>query len=65
MGMGDLYPFVLTPAIIEKLGFIHDLVHGYIGVTRPRQPDMAPHAPVPENAPPPASPAFVGTEQER
>ena len=65
MGMGDLYPFVLTPAIIEKLGFIHDLVHGYVGVTRPDQPEMAPYAPVPEHAPPPASPAFVGAEQDQ
>ena len=28
MGLPDLYPFVLTPAVIEKLGFIHRLVHG-------------------------------------
>ncbi|WP_159711150.1 zinc-binding metallopeptidase family protein [Geminicoccus flavidas] len=27
MGQPDLYPFVLSPAVIEKLGFIHDLVH--------------------------------------
>jgi hypothetical protein len=27
MGHGDLYPFVLSPAVIKKLGFIHDLVH--------------------------------------
>jgi len=27
MGVPDLYPFVLSPAIIDKLGFIHDLVH--------------------------------------
>lgn len=26
MGQPDLYPFVLTPAVIEKLGFVHDLV---------------------------------------
>ncbi|HWL68282.1 MAG TPA: putative zinc-binding metallopeptidase, partial [Geminicoccus sp.] len=26
MGQPDLYPFVLSPAVIEKLGFIHDLV---------------------------------------
>ena len=26
MGHADLYPFVLSPAVIEKLGFIHDLV---------------------------------------
>jgi len=27
MGAGDLYPFVLSPPVIRKLGFIHDLVH--------------------------------------
>ena len=27
MGQPDLYPFVLSPHAIEKLGFIHDLVH--------------------------------------
>jgi hypothetical protein len=27
MGQPDAYPFVLSPPVIEKLGFIHDLVH--------------------------------------
>jgi hypothetical protein len=27
MGLQDLYPFVLCPAVIEKLSFIHDRVH--------------------------------------
>jgi hypothetical protein len=27
MGQPDLYPFVLSPVAIEKLGFVHDLVH--------------------------------------
>ncbi len=26
MGQPDLYPFVLTPAVIEKLGFVRDLI---------------------------------------
>jgi hypothetical protein len=26
MGKGDLYPFVLTPTVIAKLGVVHDLV---------------------------------------
>ena len=26
MGQSDLYPFILTPAIVEKLGFIHQLI---------------------------------------
>ncbi len=28
MGHADLYPFVLSPTIIEKLAFIHNLIHG-------------------------------------
>jgi hypothetical protein len=28
MGNRDLYPFVLAPPVIRKLGLIHDLVHG-------------------------------------
>ena len=28
MGQADLYPFVLAPAVIAKLGFVHSLVHG-------------------------------------
>ncbi|WP_285295215.1 zinc-binding metallopeptidase family protein [Aureimonas altamirensis] len=31
MGLNDAYPFVLSPVVIQKLGFIHDLVHGRIG----------------------------------
>jgi len=27
MGLGDLYPFVLSPAVVRKLSYIHDLVH--------------------------------------
>ena len=27
MGGPDLYPFILSPAVIRKLGYIHDLVH--------------------------------------
>jgi hypothetical protein len=27
MGQSDVYPFVLSPAVIEKLGFIHHIVH--------------------------------------
>ena len=27
MGNHDLYPFVLSPAVIAKLTFVHDLVH--------------------------------------
>jgi hypothetical protein len=28
MGQPDLYPFILSPPVIAKLGFIHDLVQG-------------------------------------
>ena len=28
MGLPDAYPFILTPRVIEKLGFVHALVHG-------------------------------------
>lgn len=28
MGNPDLYPFVLSPAVVTKLGFVHDVVHG-------------------------------------
>ncbi|WP_375451433.1 putative zinc-binding metallopeptidase [uncultured Devosia sp.] len=27
MGLPDAYPFILNPMVIEKLGFVHDLVH--------------------------------------
>jgi hypothetical protein len=29
MGIGDAYPFVLSPKVLEKLGFIHELVHAF------------------------------------
>jgi len=28
MGQPDLYPFVLAPTAIRKLGYVHDLIHG-------------------------------------
>ena len=28
MGERDLYPFVIAPPVIKKLGFVHDLIHG-------------------------------------
>ena len=27
MGQPDVYPFILSPAVIKKLGAIHDLIH--------------------------------------
>lgn len=34
MGLPDLYPFLLPPKVIEKLGYIHALVHK-TGITQP------------------------------
>ncbi|MBQ0823463.1 putative zinc-binding peptidase [Microvirga sp. HBU67558] len=31
MGQPDLYPFVLAPAVIAKLGFIHERIHAWSG----------------------------------
>ena len=31
MGVGDLYPFILSPGVIRKLAFIHALVHAKPG----------------------------------
>jgi hypothetical protein len=28
MGQPDIYPFILSPSVIKKLGAIHDLIHG-------------------------------------
>ena len=36
MGRPDLYPFVIAPAVVEKLRFIHDLVRGRGDGTGPR-----------------------------
>jgi hypothetical protein len=35
MGQPDFYPFVLTPIVIGKLGFIHDLVRSPISMDSP------------------------------
>ena len=29
MGSPDLYPFVLSPTVVTKLAFVHDVVHGW------------------------------------
>ncbi|MFA6266664.1 MAG: putative zinc-binding peptidase [Pseudolabrys sp.] len=41
IGARDLYPFVLTPAVIRKLGFIHDLVHHGLGATQTKSAPAA------------------------
>ncbi len=35
MGQPDFYPFVLTPIVIGKLGFIHDLIRSPISMDPP------------------------------
>jgi hypothetical protein len=35
MGQADLYPFILTPAIVEKLSFIHRLIREAANASRP------------------------------
>jgi hypothetical protein len=30
MGERDLYPFVIAPAVVKKLGFVHGLIHGQV-----------------------------------
>jgi hypothetical protein len=44
MGKEDLYPFVLAPAVIEKLSFVHDLVRD-VQLGAERRPDQAPEEP--------------------
>ena len=48
MGQPDLYPFVLSPPAIEKLGFIHQLVHGGLvpAAVAPAEPASAESPPV-------------------
>ncbi len=53
MGLGDLYPFIITPAIIDKLAFIHHLVHGTLDQDQDRKPTEGVLAPVPTESPPP------------
>ena len=36
MGKDELYPFVLSPAVIEKLGFVHRLVRDAVRATCPQ-----------------------------
>ena len=42
MGLRDLYPFILSPVVIAKLGFIHDLIRD---VARAGQPQAAARRP--------------------
>jgi len=35
MGQMDLYPFLLSPKVIEKLGFMHQLAHARMTTRKP------------------------------
>ncbi len=37
MGQPDLYPFVITAAVVAKLGFVHALVHGTQAIRHEKQ----------------------------
>ena len=37
MGKADLYPFVLSPAVVEKLGFVHEVVRERAATSPARQ----------------------------
>jgi hypothetical protein len=41
MGMKDAYPFVLSPRVLEKLRFVHDLVHQASPAVRAGQVEMS------------------------
>ena len=43
MGQPDLYPFVLSPAVVSKVGFVHERIHASSS-HRAREED---HAPIP------------------
>ncbi len=50
MGQPDLYPFILSPTVIKKLGAIHDLIHGEgLPATEPTQKPAS--EPVPPREP--------------
>lgn len=55
MGLGDLYPFILSAKVVEKLGYIHDLVHGTIGTGEGDSPPPDAFDAMPGESPPPAS----------
>ena len=40
MGKDDLYPFVLSPAVIEKLGYMHRLIRDHVAAGLARSPTI-------------------------
>jgi hypothetical protein len=60
MGQPDIYPFIISPAVVEKLCAIHDLVHGK------RLPVGLPVGlPVAGHGAKAATPALAGAESSR
>lgn len=47
LGQPDLYPFVLSPQVIAKLGFVHGLIHPEARAAPPAPPPMTPPEPPP------------------
>lgn len=41
MGHTDMYPFVVSMPVVQKLGFIHDLVHGRVTAQEGLSPEAA------------------------
>lgn len=56
MGHGDMYPFVLSPPVIEKLRFIHELVHGRVPEDRLVDTGLTGDLQMSPNTPPPSQP---------
>ncbi|MDE1896415.1 MAG: putative zinc-binding metallopeptidase, partial [Rhodospirillales bacterium] len=60
MGHSDMYPFVLSGPVIQKLGFIHNLVRGQKAAEINKPAKMAaPNPPPPSEPPAPPGPSPV------
>ena len=40
MGQKDLYPFIMTPMVVSKLGFIHEMIRKASGQPQPEPDDQ-------------------------
>jgi hypothetical protein len=58
MGLADVYPFVLGARVVEKLGFVHELIAQAGRATATHSPSPARCAPT-EHAPSPGEPAVA------
>jgi hypothetical protein len=68
MGLGDLYPFIVSPPVVQKLEFIHGIIHaGAVKKPKGRKPGlfgrMMKTAPEQPPAPPPSQPVPVPPPQ--